>query len=248
MASSLHLALPGESLIYLGDTARLPYGDKSPDTVLSFGLENSRFLISHGVKLIIVACNTVSALAVDRLRESFPETPIIGVLEAGVAACLEKKPAKLAVIGTRATVRSDAYRRKIHEQDPSVDVVSIACPLFVPLVEEGLTKHEICRLSIEHYLSGLKKSKPDLLLLACTHYPLLREELDMYFDSGTDIVDSAEACALYAECFLHEKGIPSSSDRGRLRFFATDISASFQEQVARFSGSPDLTPEFARLG
>ena len=237
VAAALRKSLPNENIIYIGDTARVPYGDKSPANIIRFGMEDASFLVSKGVKLIVIACNTVSAIALSEIRAKFAKVPVIGVLDAGVRACLRAKPKYVAVIGTRATVSSDAYRREIHAVNPEINIRTIACPLFVPIVEEGLADSEICRLTIDFYLNSLKKETPDMLLLACTHYPLLKKSLQSYLRKKVRIIDSAEACAKFAEEYL-EKNFLSASKRtsGTERFYVTDMPDSFFKQAKKFLG------------
>lgn len=237
VASAIRKALPAEDIVYLGDTARVPYGDKSPASIVRFSFENASFLLNLGVKLIVVACNTVSALAIQELRKKFSDISVIGVLEAGIDACLEEKPESVAVIGTRATIKSDAYRREIHRHSPEITVKSIACPLFVPIVEEGLTEHKICSLAMELYLKPLLTNPPDLLLLACTHYPLLEEALKSYLPEKIKIIDSATACAKFTADYLRENNLAAkSSSAGTERFYVTDMSSAFYRQAKRFFG------------
>jgi len=237
VVATMKKSLPNENIIYLGDTARVPYGDKSPANIIRFGIEDAAFLVTKGVKLIVVACNTVSAIALSEIRAKFADVPVIGVLEAGVAACLKAKPKYVAVIGTRATVSSDAYRREIHAVNPEINIRTIACPLFVPIVEEGLADNEISRLTVEFYLKPLKKEMPDMLLLACTHYPLLKKAFQAYLTKKVKIVDSAEACAKFAEEYLVENSLSASkSVAGTERFYVTDMPDSFFKQARKFLG------------
>lgn len=237
VVSSLKHYLPHENIVYLGDTARVPYGDKSPASITRFAIENTGFLLSHGVKMIVVACNTVSSIAMPKLRSKFPGVHIIGVLEAGVEACLKAKPRSVVIIGTRATVRSDAYRQLIHSSNPQINVISIACPLFVPIVEEGLHEHPIAKMAIELYLGQIKKTRPDVILLACTHYPLLKKALREYLGTKTQIIDSAEACVEYAKKYIRGKGISADlSSNSADRYYVTDMPALFLKQAKRFLG------------
>ena len=237
VAAALKKSLPNENIIYLGDTARVPYGDKSPANIIRFGMEDAAFLVSKGVKLIVVACNTVSAIALTEIRAKFADVPVIGVLDAGVRACLRAKPKYVAVIGTRATVSSDAYRREIHAVNPGINVRTIACPLFVPIVEEGLADSEICRLTIDFYLKSLKKETPDMLLLACTHYPLMKKSLQSYLPKRVKIVDSADACAKFAEEYLKKNLLSAGkTTSGTERFYVTDMPDSFFKQAKKFLG------------
>ncbi len=240
VVSALKQSLPSEEIIYLGDTARVPYGNKSASNIAKFATEDALFLYNKGVKMIIVACNTVASIAMEKLREKFSDIPIIGVLEAGVMDCVSKKPKRVALIGTKATVRSDTYRREIHKFSPSVSVLSIPCPLFVPIVEEGLEKHQICRTAVEYYLSPLVKSPPDILLLACTHYPLLLPAIKDFFHSkkiAPEIIDSANACARYAKNYLKKNYIEASShSTGGETYYVTDMPSAFVKQAERFLG------------
>ncbi len=238
VASAVRALMPSENLIYLGDNARVPYGNKSPSNIAKFAVEDASFLAGKGVKLIVVACNTVASTAMDRLRSKFPEIPIVGVLEAGVRACVARKPDSVALIGTNATVRSDAYRRRIHAADPSIRVSSIACPLFVPIVEEGLVSHKIADLAVELYLSDLKRDPPQILLLACTHYPLLTKNLlDFFSGTKTEILDSAGVCAEFVSEFIAEKNLAANLEqKGAERYYVTDMPAAFLREAKRFLG------------
>ncbi len=228
--------LPDEDIVYLGDTARVPYGDKSVDCVIRFAKEDLRFLLGKGVKAVVAACNTVSSIAIPELRKSFPDVPLLGVLEAGVEAALAERPRRIAVLGTRGTINSDAYRRRIHAVDPSIIVESVACPLFVPIVEEGLGEHKLVQEAFEHYLGRFKSNPPDVLLLGCTHYPLLKEALAKYLPSSR-IVDSANACASHLERFLSEKALAAGAGNvSSGRYYVTDLAADFPTQAARFLG------------
>ncbi len=235
VVSALRKRLPAEDIVYLGDTARVPYGDKSVETIIRYGNEDSRFLLSKGVKAVVVACNTVSAVAIDDLREKY-QVPVIGVLEAGVSACLKAAPSYVAVIGTKATVNSDAYRRSIHRENPAIVVESIACPLFVPIAEEGLTETPLAAQAVSHYLGHLKAGKPDLLLLGCTHYPLLTKHFEDLLPECR-VLDSAESCASYTETYLMEHKLAASPRKnGSERFYVTDLSSDFYAQASRFFG------------
>ena len=190
VVAALRKMLPDESILYLGDTARVPYGDKSPESILRFARQDAAFLRSRGVKMIVVACNTVSAVALPRLRADRMEEPLMGVIDSGVEAALATGARRIAVIGTRATVGSDAYRRGIHAADRSIQVESIPCPLLVPLAEEGVVSGPIAEAVLDLYLGRLRSSPPDALLLGCTHYPLLKGTIQAYFGAGTAVVDS----------------------------------------------------------
>lgn len=245
---ALRKALPEENLCYLGDTARVPYGDKSVETIIRFGCEDTRFLLNKGVKLVIAACNTVSAVAMSDIVSRYRETPVIGVLEAGVAACLRRNPDSITVIGTKATIGSDAYRRRIHAQNPGIVVNSIATPLFVPLVEEGLLDSSVTEKAMLHYLAPVIANPPDLLLLGCTHYPLLFPMFRKFLPMSVEIIDSAQACADYAVSYLSTHGMGAAPGQNPSpRFCVTDVGTDFIYQASRFFGEPIRHAEHARI-
>ncbi len=233
--------MPNENIIYLGDTARVPYGDKSPETVLRFGYENAQFMIEKNVKLIIIACNTVSSLAICGIRQYFTENnikiPIIGVLEAGVEAVVQQNIANLAVIGTRATINSNAYRCELRKKANSISVRTIACPLFALIAEEGLGNHKIANLAIDIYLQELRTNPPDALLLGCTHYPLLIDALQKYLPENVKIIDSAHAVANLAEKYMSEHNLNNPiTENGKEAFYVTDSPEIFAAQAEKFLG------------
>ena len=235
VAAALSRFLPDEDIIYLGDTARVPYGDKSVDSIRKFALQDAEFLLSKGVKMIVIACNTVSAVAMDSLRNRFPGVHILGVLEAGVQAVIRSGAEKLTVIGTRATVNSDAYRRGIHAVDPGIIVESIACPLLVPMAEEGLTDGPLVHSVFDIYLHNVKRNPPDALLLGCTHYPLFKSAFMQYFEEKVRIIDSAEVCADHVAQYLKNGNLSASPGKGgKSCFFVTDMHSEFPVHAARF--------------
>ncbi|MBN1863481.1 MAG: glutamate racemase [Victivallales bacterium] len=249
VASAFRTALPSENIVYLGDTARVPYGDKSKDTIIRFGIENATFMASLNTKMIIVACNTVSSIAMDHIRAAFPHIPIVGVLEAGVQAVMRRKTSKVAILGTRATIGSQAYLREIRKLSTErIEVVCIPCPLFTPIVEEGLANHEIGKMAVEFYLKDLISSPPDTLLLACTHYPLLKNQLESFLPKGVAILDSATTVARFAKEKLDELGMLNDSGGiGSERYFATDSPEIFNERAKEFLGYPTPAAEKACL-
>jgi glutamate racemase len=228
--------LPKENTVYLGDTARAPYGTKSVETVLRYSFENTEFLVQKGVKAVVVACNTSTAIALTRLRDHF-SIPIIGVIEPGVRKAIKStKNRKIGVIGTDATIQSGAYTRGLKEVDGTIEVYSRACPLFVPLVEEGWIDNEVVELTVKAYLSGLKESGIDTLILGCTHYPLLKKIIRKFMGSGVRLVDSAEETAKEVESAL-EKGQPGKrSEKAIHSFFVTDAPDRFIKVGRRFLG------------
>lgn len=213
--------LPNESLIYLGDTARVPYGTKSRETIVRYSLNNARFLHNLGVKMIVVACNTASAYALHELQGKYAE-PVIGVVEGGVAAAGKATKGKVGVIGTEATIRSGSYCKEIQRRFEGVTVVSKPCPLFVALVEEGWIENDVARAVAREYLEEMK-GKIDTLVLGCTHYPLLKKVIGETLGSGTGLIDSARETALIVERKLSEMDMKNGSgDKGSIRFMVTD--------------------------
>ena len=239
VAAALRRTLPGEAVAYLGDTARVPYGDKSVDSIIRFAHQDVEFMLSRGVKLIVAACNTVSAVALDSLKRDYPDEIILGMIDSGVRAVIDSGAERVAVIGTRATINSDAYRRGIHAVDRSIRVESIACPLLVPLAEEGITGGIIAREVFDTYLGRLRDDPPDALLLGCTHYPLFAAALADYFSGKVRILDSATACAAYTARFLEEQKIAARPDNTpSFGCFVTDLPGEFHRHATRFLGAP----------
>jgi glutamate racemase len=247
--------LPRESIIYFGDTARVPYGTKSKDTIVKFALEDARFLLSRGVKVIVVACNSVSSNALDVLKSSF-EIPIIGVIDTVArAASRSTRNRKLGVIGTRATVESRAYERAILASNPDVQVRSVSCPLFVPLAEEGWLDSEITRLVAREYLSPLIGWGIDTLLLGCTHYPLLKNAIGEVVGQGVSLIDSGEATAGELADLLTDEGmLAGGDDEAEHQFFLSDLPRNFADIGSRFLGreigpvhTADVAEQFSDL-
>lgn len=226
--------LPQENIIYLGDTARVPYGSKSKSTIIKFSTENILFLLRKRVKLVIIACNTASSLALDYLQNIF-SIPIIGVINSGVEKALavtEKE--RISVIGTKSTIESQRYDKEIHQRNPKIKVFSKACPLFVPLVEQGMFSGKIVDDVISLYLKDIRKSNVDTLILGCTHYPMLKESISKYL-KDTYIVDSAYTVANYAKKILSENNLLSRRSKpGRKQFFATDDTKGFMQLAGIF--------------
>ena len=235
--SEIKRLLPNENFVYLGDTARVPYGTKSSKTVITYSQINSRFLLSKGIKLLVVACNTASAVALPGLRWDL-EIPIIGVIEPGARKAVSStKTGIVGVIGTPSTIRSDAYTRAVENISPDIEVVSKACPLFVPLAEEGWTDGEIAELAAKSYLGPLKESGIDVLILGCTHYPLLKRTIQKVIGDGVKLIDSAEETAIEIKRILSEKKTQNSnSSQTQQDFYLTDISESFINMAGRFLG------------
>ncbi len=228
--------LPKENTIYLGDTARAPYGTKSVETVLRYSFENSEFLVEKGVKLLVVACNTSTAIALDRLRSSL-EVPVIGVIEPGATKALDvTKNKKIGVIGTEATIQSGAYTKALRAKDLKVEVYSRACPLFVPLVEEGWTDNAVVEMTVKVYLGSLKQSGIDTLILGCTHYPLLKKAVRKFLGDTVCLVDSAEEIAKEVGSVLKKDSLVRKNGDGAYSFFVTDAPDRFVKVGQRFLG------------
>ncbi len=221
---------PEVDFVYLGDTARVPYGNKSAQTVIRYSLEGAEFLLSEGVEMIIIACNTASSYALDVLRENF-SIPVFGVIEPGVRRALDTtKNRRVGVIGTKATVSSDAYGRLLRSK--GIEVFQKACPLFVPLVEEGILKGDIAQRVVAHYLTELKDEGIDTLILACTHYPLLKPVIEDFMGESVKVVDSAESTALEIMPFVERSGFSS------LSLYFTDHSPSLNFLIELILGEP----------
>ncbi len=235
---AMEQALPGESLVYLGDTARVPYGTKSAETVVRYGIEAARFLRKHDVKLLVVACNTASAVALGPLAEE-AQVPVLGVILPGARRAVElSRSGKIGVIGTRATIHSGAYETEIHALQRNAEVVSRACPLFVPLAEEGWTDNAIARQIAERYLEPFRKAEVDTLVLGCTHYPLLRKIIGEVMGPEVTLVDSAESVAGEVRHRLDEAPDQATSTAAEHHFFVTDAPEPFQKVAERFLGRP----------
>ncbi len=225
----LRALLPGEDLIYFGDTARVPYGTKSAEAVLAFSREITSFLLGKKIKFLIVACNTASSLALEEIRKLSP-VPVLGVIEPGVEAALKAVSAggRVLVIGTSATVNSRAYSRALAESGPGIAVTEKACPLFVPLVEEGWRSKPVAAITAREYLAPFR-GKIDVLILGCTHYPLLRKVIARVMGPRTSIVDSARAAARGARAGLAVRGLLNQARRGRSEFIVSDAPDRFAE-------------------
>ncbi len=268
---ALRERLPDEPLLYLGDTARLPYGSKSAGTVVRYAEQAARVLVDRGVKLLVIACNTASAVALEHLSEVFHPLPVIGVVEPGAeAACLASRSGEIVVLATEGTVRGGAYERAIRARRGDARVIQTACPLFVALAEEGWVSGPIVEAIAHRYLDGVLREHPDAdcLVLGCTHFPVLRSAISAAVGPGLTLVDSAEITArvvareLAARGLLHTpatgqpgpsatRGMPIPAvGQGSARFLATDAPARFARVGAVFMGealAPELRPEAVEL-
>jgi glutamate racemase len=238
---ALRERLPGESIIYLGDTARVPYGTRSHDTVVKYALGCSKALVARGVKAVVVACNTVSAVALDALRVEL-DLPILGVIEPGARAAAHVADGRIiGVLGTAGTIASGAYPRAVAAVSTRSEVIGQAAPLLVPLVEEGWTEGEVPRLAVRRYLEPVLRRGAEVIVLGCTHYPLLQDlierEAAALAGRPIRIVDSAHATAEEVELFLRERDALAPSERpGSLELLVTDLPASFSLMATRFLG------------
>ncbi|MCH7527223.1 MAG: glutamate racemase [Planctomycetes bacterium] len=235
----LRRLLPEEDVVYFGDTARVPFGGKSPETVLRFARETCAFLLRMNPKCIVAACNTVSAVCLRSLVDEIP-VPVFGVVQPGVEAALEaaKDGDMIAVIATEATIDSNAYDHAIHAIDPERAVVQTSCPLFVPLVEEGWSPTDsLVRTVIERYLGTLRRLSPGVVVLGCTHYPMLRRSLAEFFGELVTLIDSAGTTAKAVENELRKRKVLSeTNERGNLHCYVSDNPKRFESVGSRFLG------------
>jgi glutamate racemase len=229
--------MPDENIVYFGDTARLPYGTKSKETVVRFSEEITRFLMRRNIKILVIACNTASAYALNRVR-SIVDIPVVGVIEPGArAAASATHRRRVGVIGTRATIRSGAYLEAIQRLNPAIKVFSTACPLFVPLVEEGWLTEDVTYEVARRYLGHLLACRVDALILGCTHYPLIKKVIGEVMGRGTVLIDSADETAVTVENVIRESGIASKVPGGpRCEIYVSDLHLDLRLQVERFLG------------
>ncbi len=241
MVKEVRRELPFEEIVYFGDTARVPYGAKSKETVIRFSIENILFLLKQNVKLIIIACNTSSSVALGIAEKNF-KVPVIGVIRPGAKAAVKiTKNRKIGVIGTRTTIKSGAYREEIRRLLPETKVYSSACPLFVPLVEEGWLKDPAANRIAASYLKELKSKGIDTLVLGCTHYPLLKPVIRKVMGRQVALVDSARQVACQAREILTARGLNSKRKKQgqpEVRFFVSDEPENFALQGKKFLGFP----------
>ena len=228
--------LPHEHLIYLGDTARFPYGSKSADTVRRYAIENSEFLAEKGIKMLVVACNSAAAVGLEALRERF-DIPVIGVIEPGAQRAVKQtRNGKVGVIGTETTISSGLYTRALRSLRADLEIYTRACPLFVPLAEEGWVDNDVARSTAAAYLTSLKRSGIDTLVLGCTHYPLLAGVIAGVMGDRVTLVDSARTTADTVRDTLIRYGLARRSGAGSVSFFVTDVPDRFVKVGGRFMG------------
>ena len=249
VAHAVMQQLPHESVTYFGDTARVPYGPKSPDTVRRYSREIASFLVDQGVKTLVVACNTATAHALPALQDSLA-IPVIGVIEPGARAAVHAtRNGHVGVIGTAGTIKSGAYERALRALEPTLRVTVRACPLFVPLVEEGWVDHEATHLVAEEYLAPLLREDVDTLVLGCTHYPLLKSVIADVIGESVRLIDSAEETARETSAVLATECLAASAEADpRYRFIASDDPLMFLQLGQRFLGGAIESVEVKTLG
>ncbi len=237
--------LPEEPIVYFGDTARVPYGTKSKETITRFSAEIIRFLKKRDVKMIVIACHTASALALDSVIQEFPGLPILGVVDPASRKAVETSRSKrIGVIGTKSTISSGSFERAIYGLEPDARVFSRACPLFVPMVEEGRRSGPIVDAVVRDYLDPLAQENIDSLILGCTHYPILADRIREALPAGVTLVDPAEETALSAKFVLKELGLSASgSAAAQLKCFVSDDALSFKRLGESFLGRPITSVE-----
>ncbi len=251
----LRRRLPLESIVYLGDTARVPYGTRSPETVVRYARGCAQLLIQRDIKALVIACNTASAVALEILQAEL-DLPVIGVVGPGARAAVlaareleieEGEPVRIGVLGTLSTVASGAYPRAVHGLSTRHEVTAHAAPLLVPLVEEGWLSGDVPRLAVRRYLSDLMSREIGVVVLGCTHYPLLKtliaEEAAAISERSIRIVDSAEATAQAVEALLADKELQARDGRGDLQLLVTDLPGSFEQSASRFLGEHVVSAE-----
>ena len=249
VARAIYERLPHESTIYFGDTARVPYGPKSPETVRRYSLEILHWLLAQGVKAVVIACNTSTAHALRALQEATP-VPVLGVIKPGARAATESGGGgPIGVIGTAGTIASDAYNRAIQALAPGVPVIQRACPLFVPLVEEGWFEHPATELVAAEYLRELREARVRSLVLGCTHYPLLKPLLQRVMGPDVRLIDSGQATAAALETILVDRALQAPPDsKAHHRFVVSDDEARFRQVGSRFIGERLGKAEVVPLG
>lgn len=245
VAKAIAEALPNEQIIYFGDTAHLPYGDKSKESVRAYSKRITSFLLSKGCKAIVIACNTASAHAFSDLKKFYPKVPIINVVNPTVNYCCEKyDDGKIGVIATKGTIKSRIYPRKIVKKNPNLEVPQAAAPLLVPMIEEGFFNNNISQTIINSYLSTKNFKNIQALILGCTHYPLIKEEVLNYFNGKVEVIDSATVVAEFTKRLLKKEGLLSKDKKEKNLFYISDYTESFEETSKLFFGQKiDLREE-----
>lgn len=221
--------MPNENVIYFGDTGRVPYGTRSAETIVKYVKQDIRFLESLDVKFIIIACGTASSAALPAIYDEV-KTKLVGVLEPACRSAVKATlNGKIGVIGTQGTINSEKYLENIKELNSEIEVYSKACPMFVPLVENGYTKGNIARAIAEEYLADIKKNGVDTLIMGCTHYPLLREEIQEIMGDKVTLIDAGAETALSAKTYIEELGLSAGRDRGEVSYYVSDSVEQFTQ-------------------
>lgn len=247
--SQLMKTLPKERIIYFGDTARTPYGSKAPSTIRNFSTQITDFLIHKDVKMIVIACNTVSSICLDELRAKHPDIPILGIIKPAAERVVNTcgKDNRVGIIGTKVTIKSKAHEKLIHADNPDIPIHSIACPVLVPLIEEGIIENEIMDLSIRYYLDHfLSYYKIDTLILGCTHYPLIRPNLEKLYPN-LEIINPSEEIAKSILTELTEKNLLSDKPTLNHTFYASDLSENFVNMINRIFEITEFRVAFKNL-
>lgn len=230
-------SLPNESIVYFGDTARVPYGSKSNETVIEYSIQNTKFLLHKNVKAVVVACNTASSIAIEVLKKEF-DVPIIGMIEPGaISAIRNTMNNKIGVIGTRATINNKAYSNQLLKLNTQLNVFEKACPLFVPLAEEGWIEHRATHEIAEEYLNELRQKEIDTLILGCTHYPILSKVIQEVIGKNVKLIDSGVAASEIVRQEIERIGLSTnSSAKGNISLYVSDISTNFKSIAELFLG------------
>lgn len=240
VAKEIVKLLPNESFIYLGDTARVPYGPRSKEIITKFAKELANFLLKRRVKCLVVACNTISATCLDEIK-AMSLVPVFGVVEPTIELAIKiTKVNRIGIIGTMGTINSRVYEKKIHKINSKIKVYSVSCPLFVPIAEEGLDSHPATRLIAEEYLKGFKIKNIDTLILGCTHYPLLKKIIGEVMGKRITLVDSAKPTAENLKKFLKDRNLLSGNEKPEYTFYVTDAPERVSKVAGRFFAANSL--------
>ena len=237
VAAAVRALLPQESFIYFGDTRHAPYGDKSAPTIIEYSRRITRFLIEQGCKTIVIACNSASATAYDILRAEFPEVHWLNVIDPAARFVVDQGYEHVGVIATRATARSEVYAKRLKALQPQLEVATKATPLLAPLIEEGFAGTEVSRGAIDTYLSEPAFHRIQALILGCTHYPLLKDEIEAYYRGGVHVVDSAHGVALALQALLQRENLLREAREPETHFFVSENTLAFTQVARRFFGS-----------
>ncbi len=245
--NAIRHVLPHENIIYFGDTARLPYGNKSAETIVRYSIENATFLMEQGIKILVIACNTACSYAIEQLESLF-DIPVIGIIAPAVEQVTKLTKGHVAILGTRATIASGVYQKHFSHNIPGAHLTAISCPLFVPLVEEGYIEHPMTEIVAQEYLRPLKlkHKEVDTVLLACTHYPFLKDIIQKELGEGVTLIDPAFSCADYIKTVLQQKGmVNDQNELPHYQFYVSDDPEKFRLLGKTFLNYP-IEHVFAR--